>query len=323
MKSFIIMDTRDVWYKDAIAAAQRAGYGYAQRITSADQVGDRTYDLGFIRPHATPSVLKRNQEVDFPVMRGACTKMVQDWDQVRTYEDKKRQMDMFCAADLGGDMPMTFHSTDLEQIVEILESSSRMTWVSKAKEGASSTNVRVLDKAAMIKHAREVFSKGVKVHHCDSKGTTSIQKGYMLLQEFIPHTFTWRINRIGDAYAIFHRFNYKDRAVAQTGNVNPIITAPPSHSNQMFLKALQFAEYVTARLGTRWVALDVLSWADKMYLLETSLAWPWPSPGDCDQAGFFRADGTPVEGYSWNGIGPGGEGNMFDLMFDAVERGAI
>jgi hypothetical protein len=133
----------------------------------------------------------------------------------------------------------------------------------------------------------------------------------VLLQEFIPHQITWRINRIGDVYAGFQRYNFPDRPVAQTGNVAPMLA---TWNEPLGRELLEFSKRVTDTIGTRWCALDVLLQGGTPRLIETSLAWPWPSPGNCAEAPFLDASGD-YTGRLWC--------NMFTVMFEQYEQGAF
>ena len=74
--------------------------------------------------------------------------------------------------------------------------------------------------------------------------------------------------------------------------------------------AFEFADRIFEDIGTQWCALDILHRVqdNRYFLLETSLGWPWPSPGDCDKAPFF---GTK---HRWDG--------MWEVMLDEYEAGA-
>lgn len=292
---FEILDTRGNWHDAAVATAKRRGYD-ARRITSADAMRDGP-GIGFIRPHAHPETLEINQLIDYPAMAESGLTMIQDIHQVMCYESKSLQH-----ARWGAWMPETI-VTACEETAKAWCEGQACQIVSKADEGASSKNVRVITKLDdQISHIEEVFSKGVTVHHCDSQGTTSIQKDYVILQRFIPHAVTYRVNVIGRGRAIFRRFNHADRPVAQTGNVEPVMALDADMES-----LLDFADRFAAEAGTKWCALDILRDGDQWRLLETSLAWPWPSPGKCNEAPIFRT------GRKW--------ADMWDALFDEVEAG--
>ena len=294
MKNFWIIDEREIWHASACRAAREHGY-QAKRIRTGYEVDGE--GIGFIRPHADWRVLPRNR-VDFDLMRQSLT-MIQDPEQVRLYEDKSGQF-----AKWGDWMPDTWRFTDLESALAHLEHSDYPT-VSKADVGASSVNVRILKtKAEAAAHVKQLFGTGIKVNH-GAQCPLTLQKGYALLQRFIPHKDTYRVNAMGDARAVFFRHCYPDRPVAQTGNVDPAYEMTDELES-----LLEYSDRFFSHAGTKWCALDVLKDTDGSWkLLETSLAWPWPSPGDCDNGTIFRSGRK-----KWI--------QMFEVMFDEIERGA-
>jgi glutathione synthase/RimK-type ligase-like ATP-grasp enzyme len=313
-KRFYILDERDAWHAAACEAARRYGYEPA-RIKRAEEVPAGA-ELGFIRPHADPNVLAYNRH-DFQVMQERCAVMIQDAAQIHVYEDKYQQLQRWARY-----MPLTWRFSSKSEALAFAQGYDG-PWpiISKADHGASSVNVRVLRSAAELRfHVLQIFGKGIPVNHC-SGGYKSTQRDYIMLQEFIPHRITWRINRVGNTYAIFKRYCHPAKPLAQTGNVAPVLSLDDSEANAATVTdLLRYAQAVTDDIGSKWVALDVLVGPPEgqgerftLSLLETSLAWPWPSPGDCDKAPFFYADGTQ-KAVRWD--------DLFGNMFSEVEAGA-
>jgi hypothetical protein len=291
MKVFVL-DTREIWHAAIIAAAKNHGH-HAKRIFRGDEVDFG--GVGFIRPHAEPAELKRNQR-DYDLMAAKLT-MLQDETQVRLYEDKSGQFSKWSHW-----MPDTWRFTNYEEALAFV-GEAEYPLVSKADVGASSINVRILqNQVEGLAHVRQLFGAGIPVHHCGGRAM-STQKGYVLLQRFIPHTTTWRVNAIGNARAAFMRYCYKDRPVAQTGNVEPVMAMTPQIES-----LFEYSNRFFAEAKTRWCAIDVLDDNGTWRLLETSLAWPWPSPGDCNSAPIFGSK------HKWIG--------MFEAMWDEYEAGA-
>lgn len=289
---FFILDERHVWHQAAITAAKNRGIE-AKRIFKGEEVNSE--GIGFIRPHADPVALQRNQR-DYDLMAYRLN-MIQDEAQVRVYENKSRQFERW-----GKWMPQTWRFTDVVESIAFLQMAS-YPLVSKADVGASSVNVRILgNELVASQHVRQLFSDGVWVDHCGGRAK-SLQRGYVLLQRFIPHTVTWRVNAVGNARAVFKRYCYKDKPVAQTGNVDPVMEMTPEIES-----LLEYSNRFFEQAGTKWCAIDVLREGDAWRLLETSLAWPWPSPGECNQGPFFGSKRRWIE--------------MFDVMFDEYENGA-
>lgn len=278
-----ILDEREVWWKPLIMAAKRRKVR-GVRIRRGEQCGG---GLGFIRPHADPRALQRNHH-DYEVMAARCD-VFQDRDQVVMYEDKSAQAERYREW-----MPETWRFTDLDSALSLVDSFDGAL-VSKADVGASSKNVRpLLTKDAARRHVTEVFTTGVKVDHC-AGGAQSLQRDYVLLQRFIPHQVTWRVNAIGGGRSIFKRYCHPKIPVAQTGNTDPVMQLDDETES-----LLHFADRFFEAAGTRWCAIDVLKDGDRWMLLETSLAWPWPGVGKA--APIFRTE------YAWP--------QMFDCMLD-------
>lgn len=291
-----ILDERDVWHAALAQAALEIGLD-AVRIKRGREV--KTGGWGFIRPHATPAVLYRNKNEDDSLMRSRLT-MIQDAQQVRLYEDKTEQLAQFAEW-----MPDTYVLSQHSHAFHFAhDQSRRFPLVSKANEGASSVNVRIIRSCEeLLAHINQAFGPGIPVKYCDSKGTTGLQKGYVYLQEFIPHDITYRVNIIGSGRAIFKRYCYPDKPVAQTGNVDAVHELDP-----LMESLLEYADRFAAFAGTKWCALDILRHGDEWKLLETSLAWPWPpTRADLANAPIFRTK------YRWGGL--------FKCLMSEVLRG--
>jgi glutathione synthase/RimK-type ligase-like ATP-grasp enzyme len=291
---FCILDERDVWHAAAIAAARRAGYR-PRRIFHGDEATGP--GVGFIRPHADWRRLPGNR-LDFAMMARRLT-MIQDRQQVEVYEHKSAQFARWARW-----MPDTWRFTDADAAQQFAAGAA-YPLVSKADVGASSTNVRILRTPAQAQaHLAQIFGPGVPVCH-GAHCPRTLQRGYALLQRFIPHKVTYRVNAIGRARAVFFRYCYPDRPVAQTGNVEPAFEMTDELES-----LLAYADRFVAHAGTQWCALDILRDGNGWRLLETSLAWPWPSPGRCNEGTLFRAR----PGRKWI--------DMFDVMFEEVAAGA-
>lgn len=282
------LDSYQSWADAAIAAARARGWR-ARQIQRGSEVDADGY--GFIRLSMLPNVLRTNRE-DYAAMAQRLT-MIQDPTQVRLYEDKSAQF-----AEWPEWMPDTWRFTDRDAALEFVARAD-YPLVSKADVGASSVNVRILRSAGeAAKHVTQAFGAGIGLQRSE------VQRGYVLLQRFIPHKDTYRVNAIGDCRAIFFRHCYPDKPVAQTGNVDPAMVMTDELES-----LLEYADRFFAHAGTKWCAIDVLKDGDQWRLLETSEGWPWPSPGMCNEAPIFRSKGR-----RWI--------EMFEVMLDEIERGA-
>lgn len=293
-KPFWILDTRDVWYKAAIKAANARGYAGKRIMRGSEAVGG----VSFIRPHADPNVLEMNQ-IDYYKM-AASSLCVQDTKQVSFYEDKYLQWLAF--KDF---MPKTWRFCSLTEALVALPNLPDVL-ISKADVGASSANVRYLKGRAEIeKHIRQVFGKGIAVNHC-SGGYMSRQRDYVMLQEFIPHEVTWRVNIVGTQCAVFKRHCYADKPLAETGNTKAVTEMS---DDVAFL--LHTARNFFRVADTRWCAADFLKTPNGWLLLETSLAWPW-SVGSYADCPFWTPANQPYH-RSW--------GDIWDVLFNEIEAG--
>lgn len=282
------LDSYQSWADAAIKAARARGWR-ARHIQSGEEVDGDGY--GFIRLSMLPNVLAKNRG-DYAAMAKRLT-MIQDATQVRLYEDKSAQF-----AEWPEWMPDTWRFTDIDAALAFVANAD-YPLVSKADVGASSVNVRILRSAnEAAKHVAQAFGAGIALHR------SAVQRGYVLLQRFIPHRDTYRVNAIGDCRAVFFRHCYPDRPVAQTGNVDPAMAMTDELES-----LLEYADRFFAHAGTKWCAIDVLKDGDQWRLLETSEGWPWPSPGTCNEAPIFRSKNR-----RWI--------EMFDVMLDEIERGA-
>ena len=284
------LDPYEKWGAALIACANERGWS-ARRVRRGADMERGGY--GFIRLSMETAELARNRQ-DYAEMRKRLT-MVQDQAQIDVYEDKSEQWRRW-----GAWMPDTWRFTKLDDALAFLAGAD-FPIVSKADTGASSRNVRVLgyrDEAEA--HAVQVFKRGIPIER------GRVQRGYLLLQRFIPHRITYRVNALGNARAAFFRYCYPDRPVAQTGNVDPAM-----EMTEELESLFEFSDGFFRAAGTKWCAIDVLKDGDKWKLLETSEGWPWPSPGTCNQAPIFRS----TRSRRWI--------EMMDLLLDEIEEGAF
>lgn len=281
------------WGKGAMAACNRRGWQFAKGTGEGRRGG-----LGFVRLSANPQKLGIGQKLFLKMSEGG--PMVQDGVQIRLYDDKWEQ-----AREFSTWLPKTRLCTS-ESETRVAAALLGFPLVVKADVGASSLNVKVIDKSRDYDaFVRQVFrGRGWRVSHCSGDGASSIQKGRLLVQQFIPHTVTWRVNVLGEGRAVFRRFNYRDKPVAQTGNVEPV-----TEMTEEVESLLAFVDRLASLFGTRWCAFDVLKDGSRWRLLETSLAWPWPSPGACMSAPIFRT------AWTWEGL--------WDMTLEQAERGVF
>ena len=242
--------------------------------------------IGFFRPAQRPEPLKEDKALYNRLK--ASVRWIQDQAQVDVYEDKAEQTRRWSKW-----MPPTWLIEDKQSALKFIEE-AEYPFVSKAKEGSSSFNISLItNKSQAKKLVDDAFGKGFPVRD-------GYQVGYVIFQKFIKSTVCYRVNAIGKGRAIFYRYNYPGKWYTQTGNVEPAFTM-----NEEAESLLEYSDRVFENIGTQWCALDILKDDGKWKLLETSLAWPWPSPGRCNEGTIFRTKRKWIE--------------MFDAMFDSLD----
>jgi glutathione synthase/RimK-type ligase-like ATP-grasp enzyme len=220
-------------------------------------------------------------------------RLIQDPTQVELYEDKIGQTQQFHPW-----MPHTelaFSEAD----AQILLSDMTYPFISKAKVGASSCNVRLITNMVEARREIELVFVGDGIPNLSHYPN---QKGYLIWQEYISHDVTWRVNIIGTKFFVFKRYNFADRPMAQTGNVEPVLVM-----DDKIASLLEYTKEIAAEIETKWCAFDILEGPNGWLLLETTLGWPWPSPGNCDEC------------VCWNS--PHKWADMFKVLFDEIEAG--
>lgn len=302
MPHLYIHDQRSRWGSALHETARGRGW-QAVHVNAADQIRVTADAIGFVRPHSHPRMLQQDKKLAREMR--AHIQLVQDHAQIEVYDNKRAQYRRWAKW-----MPETWVFESLDEALDAVQELP-LPIMSKADVGASSRNVRYLDDRRQLEqHIRDIFSAGVKVAHCSAPHEHySLQRDYVLLQRFIPHAVTYRVNAVGDARAIFFRYCYSDRPMAQTGNVEPAYSVDRESES-----LLRYANEVFLDIGTKWCALDILKDGDSWRLLETSLCWPWPSPGDCNAGMFFDAETFQPLGRRWI--------DMFDVMLDEIQEGA-
>lgn len=221
-------------------------------------------------------------------------KFIQDPGQIAAYEDKGYQTGLWSKF-----MPETrlLFSRSAAQMHAM---ALCLPVVSKSFIGSASHNVRVLRHPDGVQ--REIgaaFGEGIKI-------TGGVQKGYVLWQEYIPHSTTFRVTAVGNERHIYQRFNYVDRGVAAPAKVIPTKPMPMSDEAESLL---EFCNDFFLTAGTKWCAIDVLKdprggWK----LLETALGW---ARGN-DESGNAKFYGTK---WSLN--------TQHEMLLDEMEAGVF
>jgi len=200
--------------------------------------------------------------------------------EIDTYDDKLAQFDV-----LSNYMPKTGHFVDKEDAFNFA-ATLRFPIISKAKGGASSANIRLLNNMAELEcEIKQIFDQdGFPISYGRK------QKGYILLQEFIAgNDCDYRIIINGRfAYGLIRGVR-DDKPFASGSGRNQPITDWSGRSGL----ALAFCDHIHRDvLNADWLAYDVVFDSDdKPYLLETSCAWKKEGYYDCPA---LMSDGSDV-----------------------------
>lgn len=285
----------DSWGREVETAALKRGHK-ATRFTRQEQVGGEGYL--FARRRQFPPLYEEDELRLGPLWSSRqYLRFVQDRQQWLCYEDKILQYALYREW-----LPETLVFAAEAAAIEGL---NHLTFplVSKASVGSSSVNVRILsDRAAAEQEIKLAFGQGLPIRRGPFD---TLQLGYLLWQEFIPHSITWRVTAVGGKRHVYKRFCYPDKPVAAPAKV--VATEPAPMSDEVE-SLLEFSNRFFAQAGTRWCAIDVLKAPSGWRLLETSLAW---ARGD-DAAGNAKFYGTP---YSLN--------TQADLLVSEIEAGVF
>lgn len=158
--------------------------------------------------------------------------------------------------------------------------------VAKINIGASGKGVRVFrDRGSLIEYTDRAFTKGIKrewgpnlrmggykariiniLKNPDlikkkviiyKKVYNEIQKGFIILQQYIPHQFEWRVVKIGDSYFGHQKIKQGDKASGTKG-INYIVP-PPS--------LLDLVKNICDRYGFKSMAIDLFEDGEGGYLI--------------------------------------------------------
>ena len=86
---------------------------------------------------------------------------------------------------------------------------------------------------------------------------SEVQKNYVILQEFVPHEFEWRVVRIGESFFAHKKMKIGDKA---SGTLVKGYEKPP-------LALFDFVKKITDKHGFRSQAVDLFETADGRYLV--------------------------------------------------------
>lgn len=280
----------------SVAAAKR---GHDVHLFDEPREPDQGYV--FMHMHHHPQVRLLHKRVMAIMAMNSQLVLMPDYRSSVLYDDKLEQ-----ARQLSKWMPRTRVFYTPAAARRFLETAPEYPFISKASEGASSHNVRMIntvDEAKIeIKHA---FSDiGIKCRYGQA------QRGYLLWQDFIPgNDGDIRIVAIGKKRLIIRRMNREDRPMASgSGKLKPITGALDHDCSQ----ALAMSNLFFAHENMNWCGVDLVKDArGKWLLLESTVGWNLNAYYECE---FYDPGGKPM--------GRMGD-KVWDVLLDEVEAGVF
>jgi len=200
--------------------------------------------------------------------------------------------------------PNTFVSSDRNESERFIENSSYPV-VAKTLMGAAGSGVKILEtQKDAQRYIQNAFTTGIKRRFGPNRKTGSpkswmvkainspgyffkklkeyknrsedVQKNIVLLQEYIPHDFEWRIVKIGESY-----FGYKKLKIGSLAS-----GSKQFEYGQVPEELLQFTHDLCKKFHFNFMAVD-LFYSEKIYLNELQTIFGHKSEAIC------KVDGKP------------------------------
>ncbi|MFA5570230.1 MAG: hypothetical protein WC990_02170 [Sphaerochaetaceae bacterium] len=247
-------------------------------LTSADALSlvmNKPYGLFLLRPPGSIERFKNlYDERLYHITRALKTPMFPTFFENYIYENKK-SLSAFLTLE-GIPHPKTDVFYRYEEVKEFLDV-AKYPIVAKTSIGAASSGVKILrNKEEAHRYCKQAFvGKGIKRRFGPNKyvGTPQswftktindpqffkrkllgyfkaygeVQKGYVILQEYVEHEFEWRVAKIGDSYFAYKKFKVGDIA---SGTKNLGFGEPPHD-------LLDFVRDISEKYGILTAAFDI------------------------------------------------------------------
>lgn len=249
-----------------------------------DEVQADRFDILLTKPGGISSRFKQLYDERVYLLKNAMGfRLYPDDEEVYIYENKRFLYSWLASHHIP--LPQTRIFYDLNDALDYLETSEYPV-VAKLNIGASGKGVSILkNKSEAVSYTRRAFWKGIsaksgpnwdkdspltKIVNLISRPAlllekkriyslqrSEIQQGYVLFQEFINHTFEWRVVRIGDSFFAHKKLKKGDKA---SGSLLKDYSDPPAD-------LIDFVYEITERFHFYSQAVDIFEPSKGHYIV--------------------------------------------------------
>lgn len=249
-----------------------------------DEIKQSSAEIFLVCPSGVSSFLKRYFDERLEIISRVLDKQLYPGLLELQLHENKRYFYQWLEAK-GVPHPKTWIFLDKEEVLRHVENSV-LPVVAKMAIGASGYNVHVIKKKSKLnEYINRSFAGGIAPksgpnlkmgnwrkraqlvlknprHILDrlsiyKKIQSDLQRGYVILQEYVPHEFEWRVVRIGDSYFGHQKIKQGDKASGGKG----INYVPPPES------LLNFVSELCESNGFRSMAVDLFEDSRGNYLV--------------------------------------------------------
>lgn len=256
-------DDKKKWGQWLCEAVQEKG-GAASLFTSARQVPDTEGTVVYLALNHNHKNRERGKRLAEKIARKKNVLMIPRLHECRLYDNKILQSKLFRDW-----MPRTYFITSPSEAETVLQFLS-YPFISKASQGACSSNVRLIESEKQAKNEiQSAFSfSGIPCH------SNFRQKGYLLWQDFVPgNDFDWRTAIIGKSKRYgkaLKRYNRPGTVFASGSHILEVVNELTPEVIEVMNLSLKFAE----AFDLTHTALDfVRDRTGKFLLLENTTVW--------------------------------------------------
>jgi len=235
-------------------------------------------DIFLVWPEVTLTVWREMFDERLKILTEELNKEIfPSYKEIWFYENKRRVREWLVAHDIPH--PRTWIFYKLEEAMEFLKTVN-FPIVRKTALGAGSHGVKILyNRKEAEKDVKMAIKKGIVPERMDPRDK---QWGYVILQEYIPHEYEWRIARIGDSFIFRKKIK---RGAFASGSGVLVYEKPP-------IELLNFAKWVTDIGNFKSMAVDIFETKDGYLVNELqSLFGARPLPVTKETGRFIFKDG--------------------------------